>query len=96
MLDLLQIDAIADAVARAFLPPDAVIQAHSWPDSGEDGEEQLRVMLVIREKAINDINGENALNTISELQQRLLAQGENRFAVVEFASDLEIAADGGS
>jgi len=93
MLEISQIDAIAAEVGRALLPAGAVVDAHSRPASGEDGEEQLWVRMVITDNAIDRINGENALNTIYELQQRLMAEGENRFAVVQFVSDTETAAN---
>ena len=96
MLNTGQIDQIAVDVGRAFMPAGALLEAHSQPFKDEAGEEQLRVTLVVREKSLDEVDGAIALNTLSELQDRLQSQGETRFAIVYYMSDKEFAADGGA
>ncbi len=96
MLSLPQIDAAAADVAAAALPPGALIRAESWAYDGMDNEDQLRVMLVVKESEFPRITGQHLLELVYQLQVRLQADGEDRFAVVEFATDEELAADGGA
>ncbi len=95
MLSLPQIDAVAADVAAASLPSGALIRAESRLYDGMDGD-QLRVMVVVRDSEFPHITGQHALKLIWQLQQRLQADGEDRFATVEFATDEELAADGGA
>ncbi len=52
-------------------------------------------MLVVKDNLIDGIGGDKALLTTDEVQLRLRAEGDSRLALVEFASELEFAANGG-
>jgi hypothetical protein len=53
------------------------------------GREALRIMIVIPPGAETKIRGDAALDTIVEIQDRLRKAGEERFALVEFATKKE-------
>ena len=94
MPSLPQIDVAASDVAAATLPPGALVRAQTRLYDGKE-EDQLWVMFVVRDSAFPDITGQHALELGERLQRRLQAGGENRFAVIAFATDEELAADGG-
>ena len=96
MLSLPQIDVVAADVAAASLPSGALIRAESRLYDGMDSDDQLLVMVVIRDSEFPRITGQHVLELVHQLQQRLQADGEDRFATVEFATDEELAADGGA
>jgi flagellar motor switch protein FliG len=43
-----------------------------------------------------DVTGDQAATLLSDLQDRLRADGETRFASIEYATDEELAMHGGS
>lgn len=95
MLQISEVNRIAAEASQAWLPVGALIGVRSRPDVGPDGDEQIWVTLVVKDKVIDGIDGERALQTTDEVQHRLRAEGDSRLALVEFASETEVTANGG-
>jgi hypothetical protein len=49
------------------------------------------VLVVLRADSADSVTGDNVVNVVYQLQRRLEEQGETRFAVVEWATDVELA-----
>jgi hypothetical protein len=96
MLTQDKIDEIAAEVAAEYLPPGAVVSVRSRPDTGSDGDDILRVLYVLKAASLSSVTGQQTLRTLSGLQDRLQEAQESRFAVVEYATDAELAQDGGT
>jgi hypothetical protein len=96
MLTNERIRRIAADIADGRLPPRPVVRVTSAPDIGTDGEYTLRVLVVLRAASPADVTGDQAATLLSDLQDRLRADGETRFASIEYATDEELAMHGGS
>ncbi len=90
MLDNDQIVAIATAVAKKQLGMKAVLRALSERASDSEGREALRVTIVIAPDVAKRLKGEAVLDTLTEISNRLLKEGEERFPIMEYATEAEL------
>ena len=96
MLEPAQISNIAANVAKANLSPSVVSQAVTEPMTDSQGHDALRVTIVIRPGAADKLKGDSVLDTLVEIQDRLREAGEERFAIVEYATQDELETGGDS
>jgi hypothetical protein len=96
MLKPAQISKIAEEVAKAKLSPDVVSQVIAEPTTDSEGLEALRVTIVIESGAAIRLKGDSVLDTLVQIQDRLREAGENRFAIVEYATQDELETGGDS
>jgi hypothetical protein len=96
MLEPAQISNIAANVAKANLSPNVVSQAVTEPMTDSQGHDALRVTIVIRPGAADKLKGDSVLDTLVEIQDRLREAGEERFAIVEYATQDELETGGDS
>ena len=90
MLTPAQISEVAEEVARAKLTPNVVKQVLAEPTTDSEGHEALRVTIVIEPGAANRIKGDSIRDTLVQIQDRLREAGEDRFAIVECATQDEV------
>ena len=90
MLAPSKINEIAKDVAVANLGADNVVRVSSESIADSDGEDALRITIIIPENAIARISGDNALKTLVRMQERLRSAGDERFAIVEYATQREL------
>jgi hypothetical protein len=96
MLDEKRIREIAHAVATDKLTSANVTSVSSSAAIDSEGNDALRITIVIKSGSASKITGDAALDTLVGIQQRLRAAGEERFAIVEYATKKELSASGGS
>ncbi len=72
------------------LPSDPVV--YSEPTIDSRGDEALRVTVVLSDDAASKMDGEMALDILVKISDDLRAKGEERFPIVEFATEEEWAA----
>jgi hypothetical protein len=96
MLGSAKISEIARAVARAKLGPHVVSEVLTEPMTDSEGDEALRVTIVLEPGAANKLKGDSVLDTLVQIQDRLREAGEDRFAVVEYATQDELETGGDS
>jgi hypothetical protein len=96
MLTPAQISEITEEVARAKLTPKVVKQVLAEPTTDSEGHEALRVTIVIEPGAAIKLNGDLILDTLVQVQDRLYEAGEDRFPIVEYATQDELEASGDS
>ncbi len=94
MIDEQQISAIASSTAQAILAPGTVARIISEPTVDSQGNDALHITIVINPQASKKITGNQALDTLAQLQTKLQEAGEQRFAVVDYATEDELI-DGG-
>ena len=87
MLDRSDIDAIAAEVARSNLPEGALISTWSQPYDGPYGGDELMVKVVIKDLDFDKVTGRQFTRIVGDLQQRLIARGEMRFANIDWDTD---------
>jgi hypothetical protein len=87
---------IATGVATANLGSQNFTSVTSSTAIDSEGQEALRITIVIPQEAINKIKGDAALNTLVDMQDRLTKAGEERFPIIEYATEKELAESGRS
>jgi len=58
-----------------------------------DGQDALRVTIVLKRGGIDNVTGDGALNTIVGVGQALSAAREDRFPIIDFVTEEELEAD---
>ncbi|MGH7031513.1 MAG: hypothetical protein ACREE9_01275 [Stellaceae bacterium] len=95
MLDLSTIAETVEKVAKSHLKP-IVIRALAEPAIDSEGREALRVTIVIQPDAAGRLEGDAILDTLVHIQDRLREAGEERFAIVQYATEDELETGGDS
>ena len=86
---------IAQEVASANLSSSASIaNITSKPFIDSEGHDALRITIVLRPGGLDRIEGDATLDTLIQIQRKLQEAGEDRFPLVEYATEGEIE-DGG-
>lgn len=71
--------------------PDVELQTIlTEPAIDSEGEDSLRITLVIPENSVEKISGDQALDLISDVQRALSAKGDNRLAVISYATPADL------
>jgi hypothetical protein len=78
-------------VTAATLPPNSVERVFSvTPAIGSNGEEVLRITIVLEPTSVARISGKEALDTLVKVSDRLLREGEERFPILEYATEQDL------
>jgi 2-methylisocitrate lyase-like PEP mutase family enzyme len=94
MLDEDKIREIAREVASANLATVNVTSVSSSPTIDSEGHDALRITIVIKSGSEFKIGGDAALDTLVGIKSRLRREGEERSAIVEYATKEELDAGG--
>lgn len=94
MLDTQKVVQIAREVATANLTSAAVKDVLSEPFTDSEGESSLRITIVLSPGFPDRIKGDDALKTLVGIQTNLLKEGEERFPLVEYATEEELKESG--
>lgn len=90
MLDSQAITQIARKVASAQVAA-GLERVVTEPATDSEGNEALRITLVLKPDAAKKLTGDEALDLLVAIQQKLRAAGEERFPIVEYATEQELA-----
>jgi diphthamide biosynthesis methyltransferase len=93
MLEIERIRESAVDVARASLGPPGVKSVVVEPTVNVDGEDALRVMIVIPADTVHDVREDALIRLLVDLREKLESEGERREPIVEYATPEELAAD---
>jgi hypothetical protein len=96
MLDEKRIREIVQEVATANLTSANVSSVSSSAAIDSEGHDALRITIVIKPGSASRIKGDATLDTLVGIQDRLRAEGEERFPIVEYATKKELSASGGT
>lgn len=91
MLNTEQVNAIADEISRTYLGKRTVVRVMSEPTMDWVGKEALRVTIVIQPKSVRRLSGEQVVDTLYNLQRRLIEEGDERFPHIKYATPEELA-----
>jgi len=94
MLDEKRIREIAQEVAAANLASANVTSVSSSAAIDSEGHDALRITIVIKSGAETKIRGDATLDTLVGIKDRLRREGEERLAIVEYATKEELEASG--
>jgi hypothetical protein len=96
MLDDKTITQIATEVATANLSPQNFTSIVSSATTDSTGQQALQLTIVIPDGAEKRIQGEATLSTLVQMQERLRQAGEDRFPIIEYSTEKELAEGGDS
>jgi len=96
MLHEKRIQEIAQEVASANLTSANVSSVSSSTAIDSEGREALRITIVIKPGSRSRIKGDATLDTLVGIQDRLRSEGEERFAIIEYATKRELSESGDS
>jgi len=94
MLQFDRISNIARDVATANLASSAVSGIAIEATTDSEGRDALRITIIIKPEAVDRLTGEAALNTLVQVQKDLREAGEERFPIVEYATEKELQESG--
>lgn len=94
MIAAARIDTIVTKAARQTLGTRRVTRTYSEPTVDSEGEDALKVTIVLAPKAVDRIDGDAVLDTLVKIQQELMAEGEQRRPMVEYATEDDLANGG--
>ena len=90
MLDTPALDALADRAARAHLGEENYVRSYTAPWVDSQGEEVVRVTMVIPLDAAWRIGGERAGDLLHELRQDLFNSGDDRVPTIEYTTEQDL------
>jgi hypothetical protein len=90
MIELARVDEIAGKAAAATL--NNISRVFSSPIVDLDGKDALSVTVVLKSGTAGKVKGNAAFDTIVRIGQDLNLAGDERLAVVHFATEDELAA----
>ena len=96
MLDQDQVDQIAREVATANLTSHAVTSVSSASTTDSEGREALRITIVLEPDAVPKLTGDAVLDTLVQIHDHLRKAGEERFPLIEYATEAELQDSGDS
>lgn len=96
MLDESKIIEIAEGIARKQVAGAGLERVLTRPTTDSEGNEALRITVVLKPEAVHRMTGDEALDLLVGLQQQLSDAGEERFPMVEYATEEELAEEEGA
>lgn len=93
MLDTATISRLAEDVARDTAVKPSIERVMTQPVTDSEGKGGLRITFVIKPGSIERLSGDETLDLLVGIQRRLLDEGEERFPVVEYATEEELLED---
>jgi hypothetical protein len=91
MLDMENVTQISTEVAKANFGRENVVRVESEPTVDSQGEEALNLLIVMAPSVASSIDGEAVLNTLVQIVDRLQQAGDERFPIIEYATEEELA-----
>jgi hypothetical protein len=92
MIQASDVARIAEKVAREKFGTENVVRTTAEPTVDWTGAEVWRVLIVLTPDAVSRIPDDAALDNLVALQQSVQEAGDDRFAVVDYATEEELAA----
>ncbi len=91
-------DAFAKLIQQALvseLGAENVVRVEYEPAIGSQGQDALKITVVIAPGAVKKLSKGASLDALVRLQARLSEMRENRTPIIEYATEAELAHDGG-
>lgn len=92
VLDTGKVARIARDVVRAQVPKPILERVITEPAVDSQGKDALRITLVIKPQAVRKLTGKQAIGVLVGIQQKFEAEGDERFPIIEYATEQELVA----
>lgn len=86
MLEALELQKIARAIISKRLPTVALDDIVAENTTSSDGENALRITLVLAAESVDAISGDDALKLLVDIRDGLVREGEERQPIVEYTT----------
>jgi hypothetical protein len=93
MLDLAEVGRIVQKAASSALGS-GLVKAYAEPTTDSLGRDALLVTIVLTNDRGEGVSGDEALETLVRIRDDLLAAGDERFPILEYATEEELGAHG--
>lgn len=93
MLAIEDIDRIVKEAASAAYRPAVISRVSSRPVADSYGDDALSVLIVFAKGQSDSIDFDAALDALVDIQRSLREHGEERFAIVHYATDEDLEAE---
>lgn len=90
MLDFVTIEKIAAKAAEGKVAVAGVERVVAQPTFDSEGQEALRITVVLKPEAVEALSGDAALDILVSVKQELAREGEERLPIVEYATEAEM------
>jgi len=90
MLDTQKITQIATAEAGKNFASASLERVITETGTDSEGKELLRIILILKPESVKNVTGNQTLDVLVGIQQKLQAEGEERFPIVEYATEQEL------
>jgi hypothetical protein len=90
MLDIEEVTKISSEIAKANLPPQGVVRVESEPTVDSEGQDALRLTIVVAPEAADRISGDAVVDTFVQIHDRLRDAGDERFPIIEYTTEAEL------
>ena len=94
MLSTSRIEQIAADAARKQVAAGGLERVLAEPATDSDGKEAVRITLVVTPKTATSLTGDQALDLLIEVQNRIQEAGDERFPIIEYATEQELLSGG--
>jgi hypothetical protein len=91
MLEALELQELARRIVHNRVPSVHLDDVLTENFTSSDGEDALRITLVLTPESVDAISGEDALKLLVDIRNGLVGAGEERFPIVEYATPEDLA-----
>jgi len=93
MLTITEVDRVAERAASTALRRVGVSRVFSGPTLDSDGQAALNVTVVLKRGTLQEVTGADAARTMVRISQELEKSGEERLAIIWFATEEELESE---
>lgn len=86
-----KIEAAAESAARKTLPGKRVKGILVQAATGSEGQEILRVTIIVDDEGFDQITGEKFVETLVSIKRRIRETGDERQAIVGYATQADLS-----
>ncbi|TXL71737.1 DUF2188 domain-containing protein [Vineibacter terrae] len=91
-MDTQTITQIAQGLVRAQFGESSLERVITEPAIDSQGKDALRIILVLKPGAVRKLTGKRVIGVLVGMQQKFEAEGDERFPIVEYATEQELMA----
>jgi hypothetical protein len=91
MLDMDTIKQFSTEIAKANFGAENVVRVESEPTEDSQGEEALNILIVIAPGVVENFTGDDVVDTLVQINDRLLDAGDERLPIIGYATEEELA-----
>jgi hypothetical protein len=93
MLTVSEVNGVAEKAASSALKRVGLSHVYTEPTIDSAGHDAFTVTVVLKRGTFKDVTGRDAMRVIVNISQALETSGEDRLAIVRFATEEELEAE---